>query len=317
MSARYSWDKFNTNTYTTNYDHDMLRDVINSAGPNNIYHRPGHSARINDNGRPYSRSYQINEDSNPLRVIKQTAPITQRQNVRVRYLEPPAPPAHAPIVIRERMLTPPPPPQPLVIRQRAATPPQQPPLVIRERPPMEPKVARQVTFIEKILPPPSPPPRQVIVERIPNPPKPRDLIYEKWLPYQQPANREIIVERGRVYAKQPTPKNVIIDHEIPHMNIERHVYNEGTHRADPASYNYLNGQAELKVVNQIYDMPEHTLQVVNHSRPSTPKYYLKKLELVRSKTDMNYAPKTSMGPYNYSGPWNTTYRTSYTPKRTN
>lgn len=313
MSARYSrnsWDKYNT----ANYDSDVLTEVINSAGPNSIYHRPGYSARIN--GRTLSASYQINEDPNPLRVVKQTAPITQRQNVRIRYLQPPSTPKHAPIIVQERMLTPPPPPPPLVITQRQATPPKQPPLIIRERPPEEPQVARHPTFIEKIIPGPPPPPQQVIVNRIAAVQQPRDLVYEKWLPYGKVPDREVIVQKGRVYAKQPTPKNVIIDHEIPHVAVERHVYNEGTYRADPSNYSYLNGSAELKVVDKIYDMPEHTLQVVNHSRPSTPKYYLKKLELVRSKTDMNCA-QTSMGPYNYSGPWNTTYRTSYTPKRTN
>jgi hypothetical protein len=152
--------------------------VINTAGPNSMYHRANHHTFINDNGQPYSSSYRINEDANPLRVTRQTEPLTQRQNVRIRYLDPPPPPQHAPIIVKERMLTPPPPPPPLVIRQRAATPPTPPPLVIRERPPEVPQVAKEITYIEKILPGPTPPPRQIIVERIPNPPKPRDLIYE-------------------------------------------------------------------------------------------------------------------------------------------
>lgn len=109
----------------------MVREVINAAGPNNLYHSPGHIVHVNDNGRSHSRSYKINEDPNPVRMVKQTAPVTHKQNIRVRYLDPPPPPEHAPIVIKERMLTPPPPPPPLVIRQRAQTPPTPPPLVIR------------------------------------------------------------------------------------------------------------------------------------------------------------------------------------------
>lgn len=329
-SARYSslnkykylnsWDKYNSATGSYDAAHpDMVREVINAAGPNNLYHSPGHIVHVNDNGRSHSRSYKINEDPNPVRMVKQTAPVTHKQNIRVRYLDPPPPPEHAPIVIKERMLTPPPPPPPLVIRQRAQTPPTPPPLVIRERPPSEPKVARETTYVERIIPGPPQPPRQVIVERIPAPQRPRDLIYEKWLPYQQPADRRVIVERGKTFARVPTPKNVIIDHEVPHITIEKHVYNEGTHRADPKVYSRLdNRTAELQLVDRIHDLPAHTTVVSDQSRPFTPSYYLQKLELVRSKTEMpSKLPKTAMGPYNYAGPWNTTYRSSYTGKRLN
>ncbi len=177
--------------------------MINTAGPNSVYHRPGYVNEIAHSGN-YSSSYKINVDNEPLHVVRQTAPITHRQNVRIRYLEPPHPPKPAPIIIKERQLTPPPPPPPLVIRQRPMTPPTPPPLVIRfepigkecfflnflkffffcnfynlrERPPPEPAVAKHPTVIEKIVPPPTPPPRQIIVERIPAPQRPRDLIYE-------------------------------------------------------------------------------------------------------------------------------------------
>lgn len=345
MSARYStvnkfkysntWDKYNNGqqyvyaspqpmyrsySASKSYDSDALRDVINAAGPNQLYHRPGFSSHMIDNGRSFSRSYKLNEDHDPVRVIKPTTPVTHRQNVRVRYLDPPAPPQHAPIVVHERMMTPPPPPPPLVIKQRPITPPSPPPLVIREKAPSKPLVAREVTHIEKILPPPPAPPRQVIVERIPNPPKPRDIIYEKWLPYQKPKDRQVIMERGKIYAQQPTPKNVIIDHEVPHVSIDQHVYHEGTFRADPERNHILDAavRSELKVVDKIYDLPAHTVHVSNQSRPTTPKYYLQKLELVRSKTDMpSELPRTAMGPFNYSGPWNTTYRSSYTSKNVN
>ena len=85
----------------------------------------------------------------------------------------------------------------------------------------------------------------------------------------------------------PTPKNVITDHEVPHITIEKHVYNEGTHRADPKVYSRLdNRTAELQLVDRIHDLPAHTTVVSDQSRPFTPSYYLQKLELVRSKTEM-------------------------------
>ena len=143
------------------------------------------------------------------------------------------------------------------------------------------------------------------------------------MPYRRPDDRQVIVERGPIYAQHPIPKNVIIDHEIPNISIDQQVYNEGIFKADPRRNSYLDGtttNAELQVVDKIYDLPTHTVQVTNQSRPITPKYYLQKLELVRSKTQVpstTELPKTAMGPYNYAGPWNTTYRTSYTGKRVN
>jgi len=113
------------------YDGNTMTHVINAAGPNQVYFRPGYATQLLDNGRPISASYKINQDDAPVHVVRQTLPVTHRQNVRIRYLEPPAPPKHAPIVIKERMLTPPPPPPPLIIKQRPVTPPTPPPLVIR------------------------------------------------------------------------------------------------------------------------------------------------------------------------------------------
>lgn len=147
------------------------------------------------------------------------------------------------------------------------------------------------------------------------------------MPYQKPEDRQVIIERGKTFARIPTPKNIIIDHEVPRINVEQHVYNEGTFRADPKQNHVLNTTtpSELRVVNKIYDLPSHTVHVSNQSRPVTPSYYLQKLEVMQSQpkflrasTDMpSRLPKTAMGPYNYSGPWNTTYRSSYTGKRVN
>jgi hypothetical protein len=112
-----------------------------------------------------------------VRLVRPITPVSLRQNVRVRHLEPPDLPTPNPIIIKERQLTPPPPAPPVYIRQYQPAPPTPPPLVIRERPPVAPKMP-ETTYIEKIIPPPSPPPRQVVIERIPAPEKPRDVIYE-------------------------------------------------------------------------------------------------------------------------------------------
>ncbi len=134
------------------------------------------------------------------------------------------------------------------------------------------------------------------------------------MPYKAPEDREIIVERGKIYGKIPAPKNVIIDHEIPHIHIDRQIYNEGVIRADPSSYRNLNGYstAELKIVDKINDLPSHN--IITITRPATPTYYIQKLEVVRPKTA---SAKPSSGPYSFSGPWATTYRSSYTGRRPN
>jgi hypothetical protein len=122
-------------------------------------------------------SYCINEDPTPIRMVRQVEPVCAKQNIRVRYLQPPELPTPPPIIVRERQMTPPPPPPPLYIRQHMPAPPTPPPLVIRERPPCPPEMPQQ-TVIEKVIPAPPPPPRQVIIERIPAPEKPREVIYE-------------------------------------------------------------------------------------------------------------------------------------------
>ena len=109
--------------------------------------------------------------------MRPITPVSMRQNIRVRHLEPPELPTPNPIIVKERQLTPPPPAPPVYIRQYQPAPPTPPPLVIRERPPVAPRMP-ETTYIEKIIPPPSPPPRQVVIERIPAPEKPRDIVYE-------------------------------------------------------------------------------------------------------------------------------------------
>jgi hypothetical protein len=152
-----------------------------------VYQRPGYTSEISNVTRVTTEvttepgrtsRYTVNHDDDPIRIVRPNDVVNKKQNVRIRYLEPPEIQQQAPIVIRERQLTPPPAAPPIIIRQYTKAPPTPPPLVIRERPPMQPQIATQPTFIDKVLPPPTPPPRQVIIERIPEPEKPRDIIYE-------------------------------------------------------------------------------------------------------------------------------------------
>lgn len=187
MSSYY--DKYHSSSSRAwSRNNELADEIIARAGPNNVYYRPGFSSEVSNVTKytteithlPASVStvqYLVNDDPDPVRIVRPTEPVTMRQNIKVRYLNPPTPPTPAPIIIKERQLTPPPPAPPIYIRQHAPAPPTPPPLVIRERAPTPPRMP-EPAIIEKIIPAPSPPPRQVIIERIPAPEKPREVIYE-------------------------------------------------------------------------------------------------------------------------------------------
>ena len=147
------------------------------------------------------------------------------------------------------------------------------------------------------------------------------FVLKKWLPYKPLPDRQVIVERGRIYEKQPNPKNVIIEYENPRINIDRCVYDEGILRADPRSYSSLESyrnNAEVRIVDRINDMP---MPNVEYRRPMTP---AANYTIVRPVTPKLSRPKTASGslvinapkgPTSYAGPWNTTYRSSYTGRK--
>ena len=141
------------------------------------------------------------------------------------------------------------------------------------------------------------------------------------MPYKPQPERPVIVERGKIYEKQPAPKNVIIEYERPAVNIEKQVFEEGVIRADPNSYlNSSYSNAEVRIVDQITDLPARytptwqqpptttivTRPLTPKARPVTPKTNTLISELNKTSTS------TVRGPVSYSGPWNTTYRSSYT-----
>jgi hypothetical protein len=267
----------------------------------------------------------IQSDNEPLRVIKQADQnIHYKQQVNVRFLQPPAGPEPAPIIIKERQAPAPPAPPPVVVRQRPPTPPTPPPLIIRERPPTPP-VQQQPQVIEKFLPPPPAPPRQVIVERLPPAPaKPRQVIYEKWLPYEETKERPVIVERAPALEVIRPPKNVIIEYEQPKAHHEQIVIDEGVFRADPQSHNATSTIGEVRIVDKITDLPVNYSKYLTNRRPQSVQS--------RPASGFNYEQQQTPQPqfsqtepaqqyrtstYNYPGAYTTTYRASYTNQSAN
>lgn len=83
--------------------------------------------------------YPINDDPNPEIIRKRTDQhLVYHQEVAIRYLRPPTPPAPGEILIQQEGNSFAPPAPPLVIRQQPARPVTPPPLVVREAPPPPP-----------------------------------------------------------------------------------------------------------------------------------------------------------------------------------
>lgn len=305
------------------HDERFGNEILSRAGPSHQYQHPQYRTQeiIAPDGR--LDNLHVQTDPEPLRVVKPADQgVHYKQQVNVRFLEPPPAPEPAPIIIKERQAPAPPQPPPVVIRQRPPTPPTPPPLIIRERPPTPPP-QQQPQVIEKVLPAPPAPPRQVIIERLPQaPPKPRQIIYEKWLPYQENKERPVIVERAPALEAIRPPKNVIIEYEQPRAQHEQIIIDEGVFRADPTSHNATSTMGEVRIVDKITDLP------VDYS-----KYLSRRPISVQSRAPSNagaydHAPPPQIsqpapGPqyrsttYNYPGAYTTTYRSSYTTQSGN
>lgn len=101
--------------YTTTYE--PANEVLTKAGPTYVYQRPGYRSEISDLTKvtteithqpatTHTVQYRINEDPDPVRMVRPNGSVTQRQNIKVRYLEPPELPSPAPVIVKERQLTP-------------------------------------------------------------------------------------------------------------------------------------------------------------------------------------------------------------------
>jgi hypothetical protein len=178
------------------------------------------------------------QDSNP-QIIRKPAPggvVTYKQNIMVRFLQPPAIPPPGPLIIKEVRPPQPPAPPPLVVRQRAPPVPQPPPLILRERPPPVPASVASQTIIRKLAALPVPP-RSVITEKLPAlPPKPRDIIIERWVPYGAMQKRRTIVQRAAAAVQYKAPRNIIIQYEAPQVRIVRQFQRLGVQPENPQAY---------------------------------------------------------------------------------
>jgi hypothetical protein len=202
--------------------------------------------------------YILNEDMNPEVITKRTEQqLVYIQELAIRYLRPPTPPAPGEILIQQEMNTLTPPAPPLILRQmpaRAATP---EPLVIREAPPQPPAaVGRKVITISGKRIPPAP--RKVVIERLaPLPSKPQSVLVERWLPYAQTKRRVIFQRSNERDAVVVKPRNVIVQWEAPQVVIKKEFKYLGVIRANPVEYVQRYG-ATLKIAR---DLPDFVLDI--------------------------------------------------------
>ena len=202
--------------------------------------------------------YSVNEDSNPLVISKKIRQqLEYLQELAIRYLRPPSPPAPGEIVIQQEANVLSPPAPPLIIRQQPPRPPTPEPLVLREAPPQPPaSIGRKlITIGGKRLPPP---PRKVVIERLAQlPSKPQSVIIERWLPYIQ-GKRRVIFQKSKI--PDPIvvkPRNVIIQWEAPQVVIKQEVKYLGVVQANPVDYVSRYGSS-LKLSK---DLPQFVLDI--------------------------------------------------------
>lgn len=181
--------------------------------------------------------YRIHEDNNPQIINKKVQQsIEYVQELAIRYLRPPTPPAAGEIVIIQEPNIATGPAPPLIIRQaaaRAATP---EPLVLREAPPQPPVpiAPKRITISGKRNPPP---PRKVVIERLaPLPAKPQNVIVERWLPYSNNQKRRVIFQAAAASVEVANPRNVIVQWDAPSVEIRKEIKYLGVIKANPAEY---------------------------------------------------------------------------------
>ena len=180
--------------------------------------------------------YKLNNDPNPEIIRKKPSDkIRYVQDVAIRFLEPPLPPKHGDIVVRQlpnRQIAPAP---PLIVRQAPPKPADPAPLILREAPPpLPPRIPETTVLVPgRVLPPPT---RKVVVERLPPiPPKPQQIFVEKWLPFKQ-QKRRVVFHPAEPDCVLPNPRNLVIQWEAPEVEVTREYKNLGSHLADPDEY---------------------------------------------------------------------------------
>lgn len=228
---------FNDDVFYSTQNSQNLQLVSQATGQCNTNNNITDYASSSSSTVNAIEQYPLNQDSNPEHIHRHNNDrITYRQDVAIRYLQPPTPPPPGPVIIREIRAPQPPEAPPLVIRQRHPVPVTPPPIIIRERPPVPPPM-EPPRIVNKYLPAPPPPARKVIVERqAPLPQKPQPIIIEKWLPYKPSPERRVVVERAPPFIQNPIQKNTVITYDPPHIDLVKNIRDLGTVRVDPHMY---------------------------------------------------------------------------------
>lgn len=181
--------------------------------------------------------YLINEDANPEIINRKISiEIEYVQELAVRYLRPPTPPAPGEIVITMEANYATNPAPPLIIRQQPPRPSTPEPLIVREAPPSPPRPigSKRITISGKRIPPP---PRKVVIERLaPLPSKPQNVIIERWLPYGEVKRRVVFNKPTKPDPVVVSPRNIIVQWEAPEVNVTKEVKYLGVVRANPVEY---------------------------------------------------------------------------------
>lgn len=181
--------------------------------------------------------YEINQDPEPEILNKKPAQkLLYKQQVQVRYLNPPEIPKPGDIIIKQLPNKQIPPAPPLIIRQNKPIPETPPPLVLREAPPKPPaKIPSKIINISgKVIPPPA---RKLVVEKLPQiPAKPQSILIERWLPYKQQKRKIIYHKPTEQVQPLPDPKNVIIDWQSPDVEVVQRFKSMGVFCTDPKEY---------------------------------------------------------------------------------
>ena len=202
--------------------------------------------------------YSLNKDSDPEIITKiKVNKLEYFQELAIRYLRPPSPPAPGEIIIQQRKNKIIPAAPPLVIRQVPARPLTPEPLVMREVPPQQPTlIGRKFIQISgKRLPPP---PRKVVIERVaPLPSKPQSVIIERWIPYQPTKRRVIFQKSNQVDPVVVKPRNVIVQWDTPNVVVKKEFKYLGIIRVNPAEYVFRFRPA-LKMAK---DLPQIALDI--------------------------------------------------------
>ena len=233
---------------------------------------------VNWQGEQPLDQYSLNNDASPQVISKKpTNKMHYKQQVAIRYLNPPTPPRHGDIIIRQEPDNQLPAAPPLVIRQVPAPAPTPAPIVIREAPPRPPTVlgTKIVTIAGRNLPPPA---RKIVLEKLPDQPeKPRSIFIEKWLPYKQQTRRVVFEKVNDCDSLLPNPKNLIIEWQKPDVEITHEVKNCGVAFADPEEYvrRYgpeLSQPEDMPALVAAHNGPVHLVQ------PEQPKKQEPRLE---------------------------------------